>query len=82
MWSMSKGAVKLSSCSGPARGFCGHVSVLPQARVDPRVKVRLPEPYMAGLRALALRRGTTFSDYLRDLVRSEVIYPKVALSLD
>jgi len=35
--------------------------------------MRLPEPYIAGLRALALKRGTTFSEYLRHLVRQHLI---------
>jgi hypothetical protein len=35
--------------------------------------MRLPEPYIAGLRALALKRGITFSEYLRDLVRQHLI---------
>ena len=35
--------------------------------------MRLPEPYIAGLRVLALKRGITLSDYLRDLVREHLI---------
>jgi len=55
--------------SGPA----AHVRVLPRDRIGPRVKMRLPEPYIAGLRALTLKRGITFSEYLRDLVRQHLI---------
>ena len=35
--------------------------------------MRLPESYIAGLRALALRRGTTMSDYMRDVVRHHLL---------
>lgn len=49
------------------------VRALPRERVGPRVKMRLPEPYIAGLRALALKRGIPFSDYLRDLVRQHLL---------
>jgi len=49
------------------------VRALPRERVGPRIKMRLPESYIAGLRALALRRGTTMSDYMRDVVRHHLL---------
>ena len=46
---------------------------MPRERIGPRVKMRLPEPYIAALRALALKRGTTMSDYMRDVVRHHLL---------
>lgn len=46
---------------------------LPRERVGPRVKMRLPEPYIAALRALALKHGITMSDYMRDMVRHHLL---------
>ena len=45
------------------------MKALPRERVGPRVKIRLPEPYIAALKVLALRTGTTVSQYMRDLVK-------------
>lgn len=50
-----------------------NVRALPRERIGPRIKMRLPEAYIAGLRMLALKRGTTLSDYMRDMVRNHLL---------